>query len=154
MRTSTMIQALGLVLSLGVAGVASAQSGQPPRSEGANGWRRGSGDGGERYLLNGINLTPQQQRRLEQIRQERRNEMQANRERYQKMMADARAAHERGDAAAERARREEGRAEMQRQRDRHMAAMRGLLTNEQQRRFDANAAEWRKHAEHRHDGRR
>ena len=62
MRKTTMAMALGLALSLGTVGVASAQSTQQPQrvEHEGRGMRRGPGEG----LLKGINLTVDQKAKL------------------------------------------------------------------------------------------
>src|SRR5690349_20000535 len=66
MRRTTMAMTLGLALSLGAVGVASAQSTQQPqRVEYQGRWtRRGPGEG----LLKGINLTADQKAKLKAMR--------------------------------------------------------------------------------------
>ena len=140
MRKTTMAMALGLALSFGAVGVASAQSAQQPqgREHAERGIRR-RGPGGE--LLKGITLTADQKAKLQELRKsEKPNEQ------FRKAMADARATRERGDTAAARAQMEALRPQMEQERQRHIAAMRGILTSEQQKQFDANVAEWKQHA--------
>src|SRR5947209_2171997 len=143
MRKTMMATAVGLALSLGAAGVASAQSTQQPQrqEQGERGMRRG-GPGGE--LLKGITLTADQKTRLQDLRKSDKPNDQVK-----KAMEDARAARQRGDTAAARAQMQ---ALRQQQRERHIAAIRSILTAEQQKQFDANVATWKQHAADRQNG--
>jgi hypothetical protein len=51
-------------------------------------------------------------------------------------MKEAREARQRGDTATARAKMEQVRTEMSRQREQHLAALRGILTADQQKLFD------------------
>jgi Spy/CpxP family protein refolding chaperone len=140
--------ALGLALSLGAAGAASAQSQVPQRVDhGGRGWRRGPGEG----LMKGITLTADQKARLKELRKNDRSD--ASSQQMRKAMADARAARQRGDTAAARSQMEALRPQMQQARERQVAAMRSILTADQQRQFDANLAQWKQHAGERRAGR-
>ena len=100
--------------------------------------RRGPG-GGE--LFKGITLTADQKTRLKDLRKaEKPNEQ------FRKAMEDARAARQRGDTAAARAQMQTLRPQMEQQRERQFAAMRAILTPDQQKQFDANVATWKQHA--------
>lgn len=149
MRKTTMAMALGLALSLGTVGVASAQSTQQPQrvEHEGRGMRRGPGEG----LLKGINLTVDQKAKLKTMREGEKNNP-AN-EQFRKAMADARAARQRGDTAAARAQMQALRPQMEQQRERQVAAMRSILTPDQLKQFDANVAQWKQHAGERRDGR-
>ena len=141
MRKTTMAIALSLALSFGSVGAASAQSTQQPQGQehAERGMRRRGPGGGE--LFKGINLTADQKTRLKDLRKsEKPNEQ------LRKAMQDARAARQRGDTAAARAQMEALRPQMEREREQHIAAMRAILTPEQQKQFDANVAEWKQHA--------
>jgi Spy/CpxP family protein refolding chaperone len=144
-----MAMALGLALSLGTVGVASAQSTQQPQrvEHEGRGMRRGPGEG----LLKGINLTVDQKAKLKTMREGEKNNP-AN-EQFRKAMADARAARQRGDTAAARAQMQALRPQMEQQRERQVAAMRSILTPDQLKQFDANVAQWKQHAGERRDGR-
>ena len=149
MQKTTMAMALGLALSLGTVGVASAQSTQQPQrvEHEGRGMRRGPGEG----LLKGINLTADQKAKLKTMREGEKNNP-AN-EQFRKAMADARAARQRGDTAAARAQMQALRPQMEQQRERQVAAMRSILTPDQLKQFDANVAQWKQHASERRDGR-
>jgi protein CpxP len=141
MRKTTMAMALGLALSFGAVGAASAQSAQQPTREHADrGGRRGPGGG---MLLKGITLTPDQKTRLDALRKDERSD--TSREQVRKAMADARAARQRGDTAAAKAQMQALRTQMEQSRDRQFASMRSILTADQQKQFDANVAEWKQH---------
>jgi Spy/CpxP family protein refolding chaperone len=144
-----MAMALGVALSLGTVGVASAQSTQQPQrvEHEGRGMRRGPGEG----LLKGINLTADQKAKLKTMRESEKNNP-AN-EQFRKAMADARAARQRGDTAAARAQMQALRPQMEQQRERQVATMRSILTPDQQKQFDANLAQWKQHAAERRDGR-
>ena len=140
MRNKTMAMALGLALSFGAVGVASAQATQqqPPRREqGERGWRRGPGD----QLLKGINLTAEQKAKLQDLRKEEKTN--ASREQFRKAMADARAARQRGDTAAAKSQMQTLRTQMEQMQERRLATIRSILTPEQQTQFDANVAQWK-----------
>src|SRR3954465_15590731 len=140
MRKTMMATAFGLALSLGAVGVASAQSTQQPQrqEQGERGMRRG-GPGGE--LLKGITLTADQKTRLQELRKSDKPN-----EQVKKAMEDARAARQGGDTGAARAQMQALRPQMEQQRERHIAAIRSILTAEQQKQFDANVATWKQHA--------
>ena len=148
MRKTMMATAFGLALSLGAVGVASAQATQQPQSQeqGGRGMRR-RGPGGE--LLKGITLTADQKARLQELR---KNE-QPN-DQVKKAMEDARAARQRGDTAAARAQMQALRPQMEQARERQFAAMRSVLTSDQQKQFDANVATWKQHAAERQNAHR
>jgi protein CpxP len=145
MRKMTMAAVLGLALSLGAVGVASAQATQQPKREHAErGMRRGPG--GE--LLKGITLTDAQKAQMKELRKNEKPNAQ-----FTKAMEDARAARQRGDTAAARAQMEALRPQMEQARERRFAAIRGILTPDQQKQFDANVAQWKQHADARRGGR-
>ena len=140
MRNTTMAMALGLALSFGAVGVASAQATQqqPQRREHAErGWRRGPGE----QLLKGINLTVEQKAKLKELRKGEKNN--ASREQFRKAMDEARAARQRGDTAAAKAQMQALRTQMQQAQEQRLATIRSVLTPEQQKQFDANVAQWK-----------
>lgn len=149
MRKTTMTMALGLALSLGAVGVASAQATQQPQrhehEQGRRGMRRGPG--GE--LFKGITLTADQKTRLKELRKaEKPNDE------LREAMQEARALRQKGDTAGARAKMQALRPQMEQQRERQFAAIRSILTPEQQKQFDANVAEWKQHAAQRGEWRR
>ena len=147
MRKTMMATAFGLALSLGAVGVASAQSTQQPQrhEQGERGMRR-RGPGGQ--LFKNITLTADQKAKLKDLRKaEKPNDE------FKKAMENARAARQRGDTAAARAQMQALRPQMEQARERQVAAMRSILTPEQQKQFDANVASWKQRAaEHQKDG--
>lgn len=148
MRRTMMATAMGLALSLGAVGIASAQATQqPPRQRQEHGqWGR-RGPGGQ--LFKNINLTAEQKAKLQEMRKnEKPNEQ------FRKAMQDARAARQRGDTAAARAQMQALRPQMEQARERQFGEMRSILTSDQQKQFDANVAEWKQHAAQRQEGRR
>jgi Spy/CpxP family protein refolding chaperone len=141
-----MATAFGLALSLGAVGVASAQSAQQPQRQehGERGMRR-RGPGGE--LFKNITLTADQKIRLKDLRKsEKPNDD------VRKAMEEVRTLRQRGDTAAARAKMEALRPQMEQARERQFAAMRSILTAEQQKQFDANVAEWKQQAAQRQNG--
>ena len=142
MRTSILV---GLGLALSIAGTAVAQQpqdGQRARRGADRGGkmenRRGGPDG---LLLKDITLTEGQRAQIAQLRKTEREAMQANRETNRAQFDELRAARQRGDTAAVRKAFEARRVAMQQQRDRHIGAVRNLLTAEQRVQFDRNVAE-------------
>jgi len=150
MRKTSTAMALGLALSFGAVGVVSAQATQQPQrtEQGERGWHRG---GPGKGLMKGINLTDAQKAKLKELRKSEQSG--AGNEQFRKAMADARAARQRGDTAAARAQMQALRPQMEQARERQVAAMRSVLTPDQQKQFDANLAEMKQHAGQRRAGR-
>lgn len=164
--------AASFVLSAAASTVAAAQATQPqanrPRPERAErGGRDDRGDrGGDRgargemgpgggYLLKGIKLSDDQKNRLKALRQEDRGQrsgqrsgQQVDRQARRQQMQEARAAAQRGDSTKLAALRNQ----FQAQRAQQTAAIRAILTPEQQRQFDANVAEARQRMAERGQG--
>jgi Spy/CpxP family protein refolding chaperone len=162
MRKLTIATGLALSLIAGAAGATLAH--QPPRdaarasSDSTGRDRRGPGDrrgpegrGPEGALLRGITLTEAQQQRLATLRQSRATQDDGARERFRAAMTEARAAREHGDSAGAAAKLAQLRTERERQRARDVAELRGLLTDAQRTRFDANVAERRQREQSRGD---
>jgi Spy/CpxP family protein refolding chaperone len=156
MHRKTLTSALALALTL--AATAGAQGvgrqdrpARPDRAEQDGTFRRGRG-GPERMLLRGITLSPDQQQKLAQLREEARRDFDANRPRRGGERADAAAPRrERGDTAGMGARR----AEMQQRMEKRIAAVREILTSDQRAQFDKNVVEMKaRMAERGHDGAR
>ena len=139
MRKTMMATALGLTLSFGAVGVASAQATQQPqqREHAERGWRKGPGE----RLLKGITLSTEQKAKLKEMRKGEQNN--SSREQFRKAMADVRAARQRGDTAAAKAQMQTLRAQMRQAQEQRMAAIRSVLTPDQQKTFDANLAQWK-----------
>jgi len=136
--------------ALAAAGVAQAQgTGAPPQREhGAGGrGRMGPGRGGmmmEQMLFKGITLSDAQQAKIDSLRQSERGAMRGQRGQGGDFAA-IREAREKGDTATAQKLMAEQRAKMETQRDAHLAALRALLTADQQKQFDANVAEMKEH---------
>jgi protein CpxP len=135
----------GLALVVGAAGAAAAQSTPNARPDSTqrdhrqwNGEHGRGGPGG--MLLKGINLTDTQKDRLKAIRKEQEPEMKKTREQFGAAMKEARALRERGDTTAARAKMEQVRGQMERQRDQQIATLRTILNADQQKQLDANIA--------------
>jgi protein CpxP len=154
MRRIMTSMGLGLALTVGAAGAVVAQSSHPDttrpersdrREQGDRGMRRRGGPGGA--LLRGITLTDAQKTQLETLRKAQRDEMEKNRDQFRAAMKEAREAREKGDTATARSKMTALRTQMTQQRERQVAALRSILTAEQQKQFDANVAAWKERAE-------
>ena len=138
---------LGLALVVGAAGAAAAQSTQPETRPNATkpdhgkwgGERGGRRDPG-RALLKGITLTDAQKTRLEALRKEQEPQMKQTREQFGAVMKEARDARQRGDTVTSRAKMEQVRTQMDKQREQQLASLRTILNADQQKQFDANVA--------------
>lgn len=159
MKRNGTIIGLGLTFLLGAAGVAAqAPQGERPRQGvedqrghgrhgEARGERRGMRRGGPgQALLKGITLTDAQKKQLADLRTSERERMQSMRESSRESMQQMREARQKGDTARANTQMRALRQQMDAQRDRHIAAVRGILTAEQRTRFDANVAEWKARA--------
>ena len=159
MRKTMTRMGLGLALVVGAAGAAAAQSTRPgnrpdttqsERGErgdrGERGTRRRGRGGPEGALLKGITLTDAQKTRLQELRKDNRAEMEKTREQFGAVMKEAREARQRGDTATARAKMEQVRAQMDKQREHQIASLRTVLTAEQQKQLDANVAQWKERA--------
>ena len=159
MRKTMTRMGLGLALVVGAAGAAAAQSTRPGNRPDTTQSEQGArGDHGERgarrrgpggpggALLEGITLTYAQKTRLQELRIGQRSEMQKTREQFGAVMKEARDARQRGDTVTARAKMEQVRAQMDKQRERQIASLRTILTAEQQKQLDANVAQWKERA--------
>lgn len=153
MRKHTMVMGVALALSLGGAGLAAAQSTQPSErpQAGVGEHRRGPGGRGgpERMLLKGITLSSAQQAKVEDLRKADRDQMSKHRDEMRSTFEKIRAARQSGDSATARSLMEQVRTRMQAQQAQRVAAIRAILTPDQQRQFDANVADWKQHANER-----
>jgi hypothetical protein len=153
---------LGLAVTLGAAGVTGAQIAQqgasakqqvaqqdstkrrgPGGEHGARGARRGPGGPGG-FLLRGITLSADQQKRLEALRPARGEQgapQDPQRAKVRALMDEARDARQRGDSAAAAAKFQQARTLMTQQREQQVAQIRSILTAEQRVQFDKNVAE-------------
>jgi Spy/CpxP family protein refolding chaperone len=144
--------------ALAFAGAAQAQntggSAQRPHAEGRG--RMGPGRGGmmmEQMLMKGITLSEAQQAKIDSLRTAERAGAQGERGQGRGDFAAIREAREKGDTATANKLMAEARTKMEAQRDAHLAAVRALLTPEQQKQFDANVAEMKQHQGERGRGR-
>lgn len=148
MRKSMVAFGLALALTAGSAGLAAAQgvqgAPQRPQHEQAD----GRGEHGRRgrpgaALLRGISLSDAQKAQLKQFREAQRSKFKSQREQHQADFKKVRDARQRGDTATANAMMRQFRAQMEQQRDAQVAAIRGILTPDQQKQFDANLAQWK-----------
>ena len=159
MRKTMTRMGLGLALVVGAAGAAAAQSTRPANRPDTTQSERGErGDRGERgtrrrgpggpkgALLKGITLTDAQKTRLQELRKENRAAMEKTREQFGAVMKEAREARQRGDTVTARAKMEQVREQMGKQREREIASLRTILTADQQKQLDANVARWKERA--------
>jgi len=143
MKKVSIVPVIALALTLGVAGIASAQGGGRPDGQRAaqqdSTHRRGFGrrGGPDAILLRGITLSASQKTRVEALRDSARKQMEANRPKGQIA---------RGDTTGMGARR----AQMQQFREKRIAELRQILTSDQRVQFYKNVAELKaRMAEHR-----
>ena len=154
MRKKMFAVAFGVAL-VGAAGIASAQSTQPPASRPDGRWeqkdgqgRRGPG-GRDMALLHGINLSDAQKAKLADVRKKTRPS-DAQREQFRTAMAKARDLRQRGDTAAAEAQMRDVRVQMQHEREQRFSQIRSILTEDQRKQFDTNLAELKqREAQHR-----
>ena len=152
MRKHTMTMGVALALSLGGAAMAAAQSTTPTDRPRAEQHDRGPGrrhGGPEAMLLKGVTLSSAQKAKLQEMRKGDRDAMKKDRESMRGSFEQIRAARQRGDTATARSLMAKARGEMEQRREQHLAAVRSVLTPDQQRQFDANVAEWKQHAKDR-----
>ena len=157
------IVVLGAAVALFAASEATAQAPARPDSAGRQGeMRRGQRPRGERGmrmgregmpgLLRGIELTQAQRDQVKTINEKYRAEFQTLRQSLQPDMKAARDARQRGDTAAARAawdRNTVGREKMQALMEKQRTELRGVLTADQQKTFDANVRQVRTRMEKR-----
>jgi Spy/CpxP family protein refolding chaperone len=96
-------------------------------------------------LLKGITLTDAQKAKLDTLREAQRTAMQAQRGQGRPDFEAIREAREKGDTATVARLMAEQRKTMEAHRDAQFAAIRAILTPDQQKQFDANVAEMKKH---------
>ena len=150
MRKTSIIMGLALALSLGAAGVASAQGAtRAERPRGAaqdSSFRRGRGGPGG-MLLRGITLSAEQKTRVAELRANQRKQFDAMRAKAKENgTAQAR---QRGDTTGFGARR----AQMTQRREQNIAALRSILNTQQRAQLDKNVAELKtRAAKHEHNG--
>jgi Spy/CpxP family protein refolding chaperone len=137
---------LGLALSLGTAAAVQAQAAAPAqRGEHAMrgpGGRMGAGRG-DRGALKGITLSDAQKAQLKTVHAKYKAQHDAERARMEPVMAEVKAARQKGDTAAARAawaKAGDARTQGEAVRKQEMADLRNVLTADQQKQFDANVA--------------
>jgi Spy/CpxP family protein refolding chaperone len=157
------IAVLGAALALVAAGDAVAQSKAPSDTARRQGeFRRGErgrgphgpklGRGGMRSLFRGIDLTQSQRDQMKVVSEKYGAQFRTLRESLQPDLKAAREARQHGDTAAARAaweRTNAGRERMRTLMEQQKNEVRALLTPEQQKTFDANAAQMRSRLEKR-----
>jgi Spy/CpxP family protein refolding chaperone len=135
-------------LAVSLAG-AQAVHAQAPRDSTAHKWGGRGGRGGpgmmQHALLKNITLTDAQKAKLEQVRQSERASMTADNGARRAAFDAMRKARQSGDTAAAKRLMLEQRTKMDQQFAAHSAAVRALLTPDQQTQFDANVAEMKSH---------
>lgn len=136
--------------ALGMAGVAQAQGAGAPaqrqhRAEGRGPMGRGGPGMMQGMLLKGITLTDAQKAKLDTMREAQRTAMQAQRGQGRPGMEAIREAREKGDTVTANRLMTEQRKTMEAHRAAQFAAIRSILTADQQKQFDANVAEMKKH---------
>jgi Spy/CpxP family protein refolding chaperone len=146
--SSVRTLALGALMLVGVAGVSAAQSNATPRSRSDSSYRRGPhagqmqgrrGPGGGEFGRD-LNLTEAQKAQVKAIRQKYQPQNEALRAQAKPFMDAARAARQKGDSATARSNMQKARQVMQggqSTRTQEMAEIRGILTPDQQAKFDA-----------------
>ena len=157
------IAVLGAALALVAAGEAAAQSkaptdsarrqGEISRGERGRGPRGAKmGRGGMKSLFRGIDLTQAQRDQMKVVSEKYGEQFRTLRESLQPDLKAAREARQRGDTAAARAaweRTNTGRERMRALMEQQRNEVRALLTPDQQKTFDANAAQMRSRLEKR-----
>jgi len=131
-------------LAVSLAGAQAVHS-QAPRDSTAHKWGGRGGRGGpgmmEHALLKNITLTDAQKAKLEQVQQSERASMTADNGARRAAFDAMRKARQSGDTAAAKRLMLEQRTKMDQQFAAHSAAVRAVLTPDQQTQFDANVAE-------------
>jgi Spy/CpxP family protein refolding chaperone len=147
MRKLSLVAALAV--SLGGAQALHAQDAQQPRDTNAHrfGGRRGPGGPGmmEHALFKNITLTDAQKAQLKQLQTSESASMKSNMEAGRADFEAMRKARESGDTTTANKLMAEQRAKMEQRFAAHAAAVRAILTPEQQKQFDANVAEAKQH---------
>jgi periplasmic protein CpxP/Spy len=158
--------ALGAALLIGIAGVAGAQSTQPPatgkvqaqrgpRAEGRRGFGRDRAFGGR--LAKDLNLTDAQKAQMKTIHQKYRPQLEAIRTQYKSQFDNIKSLRQKGDTAGARAAFAKIRGDIQSKslsiRNQENADIRNILTADQRTKFDAAQAQRKKWMEEHKDGR-
>ena len=141
MRKSIIV-VMGLALSLAGTAAAQAGAGAAPRERGGSErGGRGMQGGPDGLLLKDITLTEGQRAQIAQLRKTQREGTEAQRTESRTRGEAMRTARQRGDTAAVQAAMRQTRQAMEKERAAHIAAVRAILTVEQQAQFDRNVAE-------------
>ena len=151
---------VGLLVVVGVAGVAEAQTPRRDRESHARGEAGRAGRGrmeqrGMRALFRGINLTDAEKANLRAVGEKYREQFEAIRRSMRPDVEAARAARQRGDTAAARAavaRTADERAQLEALVERMRADARAALAPEHRAQFDANVARIKERLASRRDG--
>jgi Spy/CpxP family protein refolding chaperone len=144
MRNFSILAALAVSLA-----GAQAVHAQAPRDSAAHKWGGRGGRGGpgmmEHTLLKNITLTSAQKTKLEQVQKSERASMTADSGARRAEFDAMRTARQSGDSATAKRLMLEQRTKMDQQFETHSAAVRAILTPDQQKQFDANVAEMKSH---------
>jgi Spy/CpxP family protein refolding chaperone len=137
------------------AGVAHAQATTPdqPRQMGRGPGGRGGPGMMEHALLQNITLSDAQKAKLEDLHKAERAKMEANGQNGRGDFDAIREARQKGDSATAQKLMAEQRSKMEARRDEQVASIRGILTADQQKQFETNVAEMKKHDGERGPGR-
>ena len=152
------LSGLALALTLGSASLVAAQ--QPAQGEQAptaqkqhqarrGQWQRGHGNM-RRQLFKDVKLTNEQKAQIKSINQKYRAQAKQGREALRPVMQEARADRQKGDSAAARAVFERNKGQFDKlraQRQQELQEIRAVLTPDQQKQFDANAAQLKARAQ-------
>jgi Spy/CpxP family protein refolding chaperone len=144
MKKLALFAALAASLAGTQAVHAQAQHDSSTRGHGGRGGRGGPAMM-EQSLLKNITLTDAQKSKLEQLHKAQRDEMQAGRGQGRGDFEAIQKARQSGDTATAIRLMKEQRTKMEARRDAHTAAIRAILTPDQQKQLDANLAELKKH---------
>ncbi len=165
------LSGLALALTLGSASLVAAQQpaqGQARAAQQQHQGRRGQWDRagrmGRRQLFKGVKLTDQQKAQIKAINEKYRAQARQAREALRPAMQEARADRQKGDTAAARAIFERNRPQfeqLRKARAQELREIRGVLTADQQKQFDANVAQlkarveqWQQHRRERQQERK
>ena len=167
-KIQTTIAALAMVTAFGAVAQAQSTTVPQPRAGGArvqsdSTWKRGRANGarkvgrngGMRGAFRGVNLTDAQKTQMKAIHEKYAPQFKPLMESMRPAMTDARAARQRGDTAAARAafaRTADARSKVEALRLQERNELRGILTAEQQKAFDANLANRKEHGRGRGKG--
>ncbi len=151
------LSTLAVALTLGTASIAAAQQPtQPPQGQQQHQWGQrgarwqGMRQRGRRALFKGVKLTDQQKQQIKAINQKYAQQAKPIREALRPAMQQIRADRQKGDSAAARTafqQTKSQRDQLRGLREQEMKEIRAVLTPEQQKTFDQNAAQLRQRME-------